>query len=156
MNEGGVRGLQFSSINCKPNAIRWHFLLPFGLDVLADWVEHKIFMRGLKRVRHSPQRKMPVSWALSMYIVRQLLNDGSARSLVIMVTILVDWWFMCRIFEIIAFRIGNVRFYDASGDMLDIDKDDLSTAVEVDLLFSVTKKDVDGDGAIHSHSKVPS
>ena len=154
LNEGGVRGLQFSSINCKAYAIRWHFLLNFGLDVLADWVEHKIFMRGLKRVRHSPQRKMPVSWALLMYIVRQLLNDGSARSLVIMVAILVGWWFLCRISEIIAFRIGNVKFYDASGDKLDIDKDDLMTAVEVDLIFGVTKNDVDGDGAIRTHSKV--
>ena len=93
-----------------------------------------------------------------MYIVRQLLNDGSWRSLIIMVAILVGWWFLCKISEIIAFRIGNVKFYDASGDKLDIDKDDLSTAVEVDLIFGVTKNDVDGEwivsGAIRTHSKV--
>ena len=155
LNEGGVRGLQWSSINCKAYAIRWHYLMAFGLDVLADWVEHKIFMRGLKRVRHSPQRKMPVSWALLMYIVRQL-GDGSWRNLIIMVAILVGWWFLCRISEIIAFRVGNVNFYDASGDRLNVDKDDLSTAVEVDLMFAVTKNDVDGDGAIRTHGRVSS
>ena len=155
LSEGGVRGLQFSSINCKAYAIRWHFLVTYGLDVLADWVEHRIFMRGLKRVRHSPQRKMPVSWALLMYIVRQL-NTGSQRNLIVKTTILVGWWFLCRISEIISFRIGSVRFYDASGNTLNPDKDDLETAIEADLIFCVTKNDVDDDGAIRTHSKVSS
>ena len=154
LNKGGVRGLQFSSTNCKAYPIRWHFLLTFGLDVLADWAEHKIFMGGLKRVRHTPQRKIPVSWALLMYIVRQLMSEGSWRSLPIMVAILVDWWFPCRISKIVAFRIGNVKFYDANGNKLDIDKDDLGSTVEVDPIFGVTKNEIDGDGATRTHNKV--
>ena len=154
LSEGGVRGLQYSSINGKAYAIRWHFLTSYGIDVLAGWVEHKIFMRGLKRIRHTHTRKIPVSWALLVWLVRQL--DSSLRHLVIKAAILVGWWFLCRISEIISFRLGSIRFYNSSGSLMNIQTDNLADAIEVDLLFAVTKNDAAGDGAVRTHSKVQS
>ena len=154
LSEGGVRGLAYSTVNCKACAIRWYFLINYGLDLFEGWVEHKIFMRGLKRIRHNPRRKLPVSWALLMYLVRQL-REGS-RNLVIKTAILVGWWFLCRISEIISFRLGSVRLIDSAGCKLDHKTDNLSDAVEVDLTFAVTKNDIDGDGAIRTHNTVES
>ena len=154
LSEGGVRGLAYSTVNCKACAIRWYFLINYGLDLFEGWVEHKIFMRGLKRIRHNPKRKLPVSWALLLYLVRQL-REGS-RNLVIKAAILIGWWFLCRISEIISFRLGSVRLIDSAGCKLDLKADNLSDAVEVDLTFAVTKADIDGDGAIRTHSTVES
>ena len=61
LSEGGVRGLSFSAINGKSYGIRWHFLISHEIDVLEGWVQHRVFMRGVKRLRHHPQRKIPVS-----------------------------------------------------------------------------------------------
>ena len=154
LSEGGVRGLAYSTVNCKACAIRWYFLINYGLDLFEGWVEHKIFMRGLKRIRHNPKRKLPVSWALLLYLVRQL-REGS-RNLVIKAAILIGWWFLCMISEIISFRLGSVRLIDSAGCKLDLKTDNLSDAVEVDLTFAVTKADIDGDGAIRTHSTVES
>ena len=111
-------------------------------------------MRGLKRIRHNPRRKLPVSWALLLYLVRQLREWS--RNLVIKAAILIGWWFLCRISEIISFRLGSERLIDSVGCKLDLKTDKLSDVVEVDLTFAVTKNDIDGDGDICTHSTVES
>ena len=57
LNEGGVRGLSVSSLKGKAYGIRWHYLVNFDFDLLESWSNHRVFMRGVKRLRHHPKRK---------------------------------------------------------------------------------------------------
>ena len=151
LSEGGVRGLSFSAINGKSYGIRWHFLISHEIDVLEGWIQHKVFMRGVKRLRHHPARKIPVSWSLLLLIINSL-DLSSYRHLVIAAGLILGWYFGTRISELINFRLCSIVLYDAHGTVLSLMNPNLvELAVEVDLKFGVAKNDQHGEGAIRSH-----
>ena len=151
MSEGGVRGLSFSAINGKSYGIRCHFLISHEIDVLEGWVQHKVFMRGVKRLRHHPQRKLPVSWSLLLLIINSM-DLSNYRNLVVAAGLTVGWFFGTRINELINFRLCSIVLYDANGAVLaHTDPDLVDLAVEVDLRFGVTKTDQHGEGAVRTH-----
>ena len=151
LSEGGVRGLSFSAINGKSYGIRWHFLISHEIDVLEGWVQHRVFMRGVKRLRHHPQRKIPVSWSLLLLTINSL-DLTSFRHLVIAAGLILGWYFGTRISELISFRLCSIVLYDAHGAVLSLTAPDLvDRAVEIDLKFGITKTDQHGEGAVRSH-----
>ena len=151
LSEGGVRGLSFSAINGKSYGIRWHFLISHEIDVLEGWIQHKVFMRGVKRLRHHPARKIPVSWSLLLLTINSL-DLSSFRHLVIAAGLILGWYFGTRISELINFRLCSIVLYDAHGAVLSLMNPHLvELAVEVDLRFGVTKTDQQGEGAVRSH-----
>ena len=151
LSEGGVRGLSFSAINGKSYGIRWHFLISHEIDVLEGWIQHKVFMRGVKRLRHHPRRKIPVSWSLLLLTINSL-DLSSFRHLVIAAGLVVGWYFGTRISELVSFRLCSIVLYDVHGAVLSLSDPGLvDLAVEVDLKFGITKTDQHGEGAVRSH-----
>ena len=151
LNEGGVRGLSFSSLKGKAYGIRWHYLVNFDFDLLESWSNHRVFMRGVKRLRHHPKRKLPVSWALLLLIVTGL-DLSVSRQLVIAAALILGWFFGTRISELLSFRLCSLIFFDVNGHTLSFDDPLLvSRAVELELKFGRTKGDQDGEGAVRSH-----
>jgi integrase len=151
LSEGGVRGLSFSAINGKSYGIRWHFLINHEIDVLEGWLQHKVFMRGVKRLKHHPARKIPVSWSLLLLTINSL-DLSSFRHLVIAAGLILGWYFGTRISELINFRLCSIVLYDAHGAVLSLlDPNLVELAVEVDLKFGITKADQHGEGAVRSH-----
>ena len=151
LSEGGVRGLSFSAINSKSYGIRWHFLISHEIDILEGWVQHRVFMRGVKRLRHHPQKKIPVSWSLLLLTINSL-DLTSFRHLVIAAGLILGWYFGTRISELINFRLCSIVLYDAHGTVLSfLDPDLVNRSVEIDLKFGITKADQHGEGAVRSH-----
>ena len=93
LSEGGVRGLSFSSLKGKAYGVRWHYLVNYDFDLLENWSNHRVFMRGVKRLRHHPKRKLPVSWALLLLIISDL-DLFDLRHLVIAAALLLgSFWY---------------------------------------------------------------
>ena len=151
LSEGGVRGLSYSSLKGKAYGIRWHYLVNYDFDLLESWSNHRVFMRGVKRLRHHPKRKLPVSWALLPLIISDL-DLFDLRHLVIAAALLLGWFFGTRISELLAFRLCSVIFFDLNGRPLSFDDPLLvDRAVELERKFGKTKADQDGEGAVRSH-----
>ena len=153
LSEGGVHDLSFSAITCngKSYGIRWHFLISHEIDVLEGWIQHKVFMRGVKRLRHHPLRKIPVSWSLLLLTINSL-DLTSFRHLVIAAGLFLGWYFGTRISELIGFRLCSIVLYDAHGTVLSLtDPDLVARVVEIDVKFGITKTDQYGEGAVRSH-----
>ena len=151
LSEGGVSGLSYSSLKGKAYGIRWHYLVNYDFDLLESWSNHRVFMRGVKRLRHHPKRKLPLSWALLLLIISDL-DLFDLRHLVIAAALLLGWFFGTRISELLAFRLCSVIFFDLNGRPLSFNDPLLvDHAVELELKFGKTKADQDGEGAVRSH-----
>lgn len=93
LSEGGVRGLSFSSLKGKVYGIRWHYRVNYDFDLLENWSNHRVFMRGVKRLRHHPKRRLPVSWALLLLIISDL-DLFDLRRLVVAAALLLGFvWY---------------------------------------------------------------
>jgi hypothetical protein len=71
-------------------------LTSHDIDVLEGWIQHRIFMRGVKRLSHHPQRKIPVSWSLLLLTINSL-DLSSFRHSVIAAGLILGWYFGTRI-----------------------------------------------------------
>ena len=98
-------------------------------------------MRGVKRLRHHPQRKVPVSWSLLLLTISSL-DLTSFRHLVNAAGLIPGWYFGTRISELINFRLCSIVLYGAHGTILSLlDPYLLDRFVEIDLKFGFTKVD---------------
>ena len=108
-------------------------------------------MRGVKRLRHLPQRKISVSWSLLLLSINSL-DLTSFRHLVIAAGLVRGWYFGTRISELVNIRLCSIVMYDDHGTVLSLlDPDLVDRSVEIDLKFSITKTDQHGKGAAHGH-----
>ena len=108
-------------------------------------------MRGVKRLRHHPKRKLPVSWALLTLIIMSL-DLHNHRHMVVAAGLLIGWFFGTRISELIAMRICSIIFYNKNGHVLDLKDSNLTdNAVELDVKFGKVKNDQAGVGTVRSH-----